>query len=64
MAALQFLIQDGRKHMNAGTLPGTQTVIIPGNPEALEVGSVDGSFELIEHGIPEKDYIAFEPSAS
>lgn len=63
MATLQFLIQDDRNHNNACTLPGSQTVIIAGNMEALGVGSLDGHFKLVEHGVPEKNYTPFEPSA-
>lgn len=62
MGVLQFLIQDGRNYTNTGTLPGTQTIIIAGNQEAFCVGSPDGDFRLIKHGVPEKNDIAFEPS--
>jgi WD40 repeat protein len=59
---LKFLIQDNKKYNSAGTMPGSHTIITAGDGFSLNVGSVDGDFKLIEHGVSETDFTAFEPT--
>ena len=53
---------DGRRHLAVATLPGTQRVVLVGEAGTLLVGTTEGDFRRLPHGIEHMRGLPFEPA--